>query len=308
MAITAQIVEAIWALVDPWFFMGISASWLPYTIKTLVKDGHTGTLFSPSKFQDAWFSNFWGWAGPNIKLRAQERVLPLLEGRVQGGRIVDEPIGPGIEGVCIEVGPGSGFWVDVFSDKRLDRSTSATSNDDGVGLQGAVASQGGNRKPVTRVYGVEPSHDQHVNLRKNISEAGLENVYEIVPVGIEDLDDPSKWGDKIEKGSVDCIVFILCLCSIPDPQHNLKELYKYLKPGGRWYVYEHVRIDHSWCMRMYQAFVNLFWPHFLGGCQLCRPTELWMKEAGPWEKIDVGQPSDEQWHQVVPHILGVYTK
>ena len=46
----------------------------------------------------------------------------------------------------------------------------------------------------------------------------------------------------------------------------------------------------------------------LGGCQLCRPTIKWLKEAGPWQNVDVGQPSQEQWFHCVPHQLGVFTK
>ncbi|KAG4218079.1 hypothetical protein PC116_g33441, partial [Phytophthora cactorum] len=161
---------------------------------------------------------------------------------------------------------------------------------------------------ITRVYGVEPNRDQHPALRRAIAKAGLEDVYRIVPVGIEDLDDATKWDGRVEKGSVDCIVSILCLCSIPDPEKNIGELYQYLKKGGRWYVYEHVRCEHSWYMRAYQGLLNLFWPHMIGGCQLNRQTEKTLREAGPWEKIDVGQPPIEPWYQVVPHILGVFTK
>jgi hypothetical protein len=55
--------------------------------------------------------------------------------------------GPGLEGVCIEIGSGSGFWVDIFSDKHME--------------QGTKQSKKSNRKKVTRVYGVEPNRDQH---------------------------------------------------------------------------------------------------------------------------------------------------
>ncbi|KAH6652975.1 methyltransferase [Truncatella angustata] len=293
MSFLTHLYEVLSGLLDPWIFMGLSGSWIPQTVTTLIKTRQIDVLLSPSKFQDAWFGNFWGWAGPNVKLGAEKRVIPLLEGRTKGGQIVQYPTGPGIEGVCIEIGAGSGFWVDIFSNKHLDKTA--------TGQESA-------RKKVTRVYGVEPNRDQHVKLRQHIAQAGLEDVYEIVPVGIEDLNDPSKWGSKVEKESVDCIVSILCLCGIPQPQDNLKEIYGYLKKGGRWYVYEHVRADRNWGIRIYQAFVNLFWPNFLGGCQLCRPTEQWLREVGPWAKIDVGQPVDEPWYQVVPHMLGVYTK
>ncbi|ORY68792.1 methyltransferase [Pseudomassariella vexata] len=302
----------LWALADPWLFMAISASWLPSTILTLLRNRELAILLSPSKLQGVWFGRFWGWAGPNIKLSREPMVISLLEGRTCGGRVVEEPTGNGIEGVVVEIGAGSGFWVDVFKERDLGKGEGKASSIDGQAVAGTgagvVKRTSGVRGLVTRIYGVEPNREQHPSLRQKISEAGLEDVYEIVPVGIEDLDNPSKWDGKVEKGSVDCIVSILCLCSIPEPQKNFKELYGYLKKGGRWYVFEHVRAEGNWGIRIFQAFTNLFWPHFLGGCQLCRPTEKWLREAGPWDKVDVGQPPGEQWHHCVPHILGVFTK
>ncbi|KAK7988676.1 hypothetical protein PG989_008991 [Apiospora arundinis] len=331
MANLAQIQEIFWSLVDPWQFMYLAASWFPGTVVRLIRDRKFGVLFSPSQLKDIWFSNFWDWFSPNLRQNAGVRVIPLLEGRTTGGLIVEEPVGPGIGGTVLELGAGNGNWVDIFSDKHLQSSqtdgvaataegssgieateatatTTATHRGGGGGGEKKEAKRKSAREPVTRVWGVEPNRDQHAGLRRKIKQAGLEGVYEIVPVGIEDLNNPAKWDGQVEKGSVDCIVSILCLCSIPEPRDNIRELYSYLKKGGRWYVYEHVRRDEGWGMRAYQGFVNLFWPHFLGGCQLCRPTEQWLREAGPWEKVDVGHPLEEQWHHTLPHILGVFTK
>ncbi|KAK8125599.1 methyltransferase [Apiospora kogelbergensis] len=326
MALLAQIQEIFLSLINPWQFMYLAASWFPGTVIRLVRDRKFGVLLSPSQLKDIWFSNFWDWFAPRLRLNAGVRVIPLLEGRTTGGLVVEEPAGPGIGGTILELGAGNGNWVDIFSDKYLEQSRAggAATADGSSGVEvvdttlathrggGAGSEKKENKKnarePVTRVYGVEPNRDLHANLRRKAKEAGLEGVYEIVPVGIEDLDNPAKWGGKVEKGSVDCIVSILCLCSIPEPRDNIRELYGYLKKGGRWYVYEHVRRDEGWGMRAYQSFVNLFWPHFLGGCQLCRPTEQWLREAGPWEKIDVGHPLEEEWHHTLPHILGVFTK
>ncbi|KAI1100968.1 S-adenosyl-L-methionine-dependent methyltransferase [Jackrogersella minutella] len=300
MSLLARTKEAIVGLIGPWIFLYVSASVLPKTIRKLLRDRKYGVLFSPAKLRAAWFSDFWGSiAGPNVRLNAGERVKPLLEGRVTNGAVVDEPVGPGIAGTVVELGAGSGLWVDVFKEVADTRQEPTG---------GAVKRRAAAKRAVTRVYGVEPNHDQHPDLRRAIAKAGLEDVYQIVPVGIEDLEDASKWDGRVEKGSVDCIVSVLCLCSIPDPEENIREMYSYLKKGGRWYVYEHVRCEYSWYMRAYQRFVNIFWPHFLGGCQLCRPTEKTLREAGPWEKIDVGQPPIEPWYQSVPHILGVFVK
>lgn len=90
---------------------------------------------------------------------------------------------------------------------------------------------------VTPVYGIEPNPKSAAALQQRVNEIGLDNVYEVLPVAIECLE------DRLEPESVDCIVTILCLCSIPEPEKNIELLYKSLKKGGRWYVVEHVRVD-----------------------------------------------------------------
>lgn len=225
------IVEGI---ISPWVFLGISVSYLPGTIIRLIRTGSYRTLFSFSKVQEAWFGNFWGTIGPSVREKAGARVVPLLDGRTQNGRILDEVVGPAVSGTVIEVGPGSGLWVSVFSDRTA--TPPFTSNpDDNDGIRNRVPESGKAR--VTKVYGVEPNPDMHQQLHQRIRDAGLQDVYEVVPVGIEELSSSG----KVQKGSVDCIVSVLCLCSIPDPEKNIKELYAYLKPGGQWYAYEHVK-------------------------------------------------------------------
>ncbi|KAI1434340.1 S-adenosyl-L-methionine-dependent methyltransferase [Xylaria sp. CBS 124048] len=327
----ARTVEAFRGLLDPWLFLALSASFLPGTVTHIVQTHglrrSLRILASPSRFGDIWFGQFWHFAGPNVRESAAPKVLPLLDGRTTKGRIVDAPTGPGVGGVVIEIGPASGLWVEVFSERHLYEDASATTGTaSGTGLP-AVRRRDGNggdgraekrantaRSEITRVYGVEPNTSHHAALRRAVDEAGLQGIYEIVPVGIEDLSSARrstrgvKWEGSIEPGSVDCIVSVLCLCSIPDPKYNIRELYKYLRPGGRWYVYEHVRCEYSWYMRWYQSILNMVWPHLLGGCQLCRQTEKTLREAGHWSSIDVGQPPAEPWYHSLPHILGVFTK
>lgn len=138
-----------------------------------------------------------------------------------------------MSGVVLEIGPGLGFWVDLFAQFK-----------DGSG----VRTRSGGKGKTLKVFGVEPNVDAHPSLRKRVEAAGLEEVYEILPVGIEAL---GKY--DIAPESVDCIVSLLCLCGIPEPEKNIAELYKYLKKGGRWYLYEHVQAKSSWFMRFYQG-------------------------------------------------------
>lgn len=257
----SQAGEVFWGLLDPWLFMAQAAAWLPGTVVRLARARRFGVLLSPARLRDAWFGAFWQWAGPNVKLGAERRVLPLLAGRTAGGRILaaaagddDDHVapGPGLEGVVMELGAGSGFWVDVFAEPGRGTDDEKEEEDDDDENRGR-GGRGRARKGITRVLGVEPNAAQHASLRRRVRAAGLEGVYEIVPVGVEDLGDAAKWEGRVEPGSVDCIVSVLCLCSIPDPPRQFRALYRYLKPGGRWYVYEHVRTEAGWAMRTYQG-------------------------------------------------------
>lgn len=231
-------------LIDPWLFMLQSLSYLPRTILTLLITLDFPVLLSPKRFQAAWFGRFWADAGPGVRETGEARVIPLLEGRVRDGRVLSSPPvsehkadsnNGGIRGVVLEVGPGSGLWASVFAHPSL--------------------AQG-----ITKIYGVEPNAAHHVELRQRIAAAGLGDKYEVVPCGIEDL----AASGRVEKGSVDCVVSILCMCSIPEPEKHAKQLFGYLKDGGRWFVYEHVRCESEKMrecglgMRMYQCESDFF--------------------------------------------------
>ncbi|KAF1975106.1 methyltransferase [Bimuria novae-zelandiae CBS 107.79] len=273
------------SLLLPWQFLGIAISYLPGALKRLLQTEPLQNL-SLAKIQDAWFSAFWNHAGANIRVMNGPRITALLEGRVSQARVVDKPVVAPVSGVILDIGPGPGFWVDLY-----------------------VKANTGDLK----VYGVEPNVDAHSDLRMRVHQAGLDGVYNIIPAGIETIDKIEATGidgktHKIEKGSVDCIVTLLCLCGIPKPEKNIAELYQYLKKGGRWYVFEHVKHNGNWFMRLYQAIVNLFWPHVVGGCELCRDTEQSLRNAGSWDRIDLMQPPEETWFMTVPHRFGTLTK
>ena len=238
-ALLSGLKDLLMHLVDPWLFMGISASHIPQTVRDVVASGALWKLLWPPAFSDVLFGNFWATVGPSVKEAGEARVIPLLEGRVSGGRIHDAVVGTPVHGTVIEVGAGSGMWADVFA-----RIGAGAPDSDSAG-SGAGARKrrqaGGAGGGITKIYGVEPHPQSAAALRKRVKEVGLGDVYEVVPVGIESVSDPKAWDGHIAPGSVDCIVGVLCLCSIPDPEENIKHLYKLLKPGGHWYVYEHVK-------------------------------------------------------------------
>jgi hypothetical protein len=64
----------------------------------------------------------------------------------------------------------------------------------------------------------------------------------------------------------------------------------------------------SFMLTRIEAFVNVFWPHVLGGCSITRDTEKSLKSAGSWSKVDLSPPDDETPYQVLPHIQGILMK
>ncbi len=113
-------------------------------------------------------------------------------------------------GTVVEIGPGSGNQLSRY-----------------------------NKSNITKIYGVEPNLDLHAALRQTIKETGLSDIYEIVPCGVEDFDTLREYG--ILEGSVDTVMSVQVLCSVPRPEVMVKAIYRLLKPGGQMIVYEHVK-------------------------------------------------------------------
>ncbi|KAI4597954.1 hypothetical protein KJ359_003761 [Pestalotiopsis sp. 9143b] len=274
----------------PLLFIGVSLSYAPRTILEFITSGQPWKLLSPDSFKEALFGNFWSVMGPEVKANGQERVIPLLEGRISGGRMHEHQVAAPIHGTVIEVGAGSGMWADVLG--RF------------VAAKGSARTSG-----ITKIYGVEPNPKSAAALRQRVTALGLEDIYEVVPVGIESLNQPGVWAGMVAPESVDCIAGVLCLCSIPDPDENIKHLYRLLKPGGHWYVYEHVKASRGgFWLKLYQCILSYPWSFFIGSCQICRDTETSLRLAGPWRDIDLAQPPNEGPYNVLPHIVGTLTK
>lgn len=246
MAVLSTLADAFEFLIEPWLMIGISISYIPQTVVGLISSGNIGKLFSPSAFSETLFGNLWVTMGPQAKEGAQGVVVPLLEGKVSGGKVHDKVVSVPVYGKVLEVGAGSGMWADVLASIYTKEGGPAE------GLRNRKGGSG-NAKGITKIYGVEPNSKSAEALKNRVKEVGLGDVYEVVPVGIEDVGDPSKWDGKIEPESVDCIVGIRCMCSIPEPKKNIDALYKLLKPGGSWYVFEHAKTERGWpLMPLYQ--------------------------------------------------------
>ncbi|KAF9322078.1 hypothetical protein BG006_002480 [Podila minutissima] len=162
----------------------------------------------------------------------KERVTALLEGCVKGGFIQDEVVSTPIHGTVLEIGAGSSMWVDV-----LAHFSSC------IDAAGGLHSRKNAGHGITKIYGVEPNPILAKALQMHVNDVGLQDIYHVIPVGIKSVNDPSAWDGKIKHGSVNCILGILCLCSIPEPEKNIQMLYKLLKTGSHWFMNEHVKVS-----------------------------------------------------------------
>ena len=90
---------------------------------------------------------------------------------------------------------------------------------------------------VTQVYGVEPNIRYKEGIAAKVKKNGLGDKYKLIVSGIEDSDILREEG--ITEGSLDTVLCIQVLCAVKDPKAVMKEVWKLLKPGGKFIFWEH---------------------------------------------------------------------
>ncbi|CAG8227471.1 unnamed protein product [Penicillium olsonii] len=111
-------------------------------------------------------------------------------------------------GVVLDLGPGPGNQIHRFDISR-----------------------------VQKIYGVEPNSQFNNTINSLLDKHGLQEKYKLISCGIEDSDILSKEG--VTEGSLDTVLCIQVLCAVKDPKSVMKEVWKLLKPGGKFIFWEH---------------------------------------------------------------------
>jgi ubiquinone/menaquinone biosynthesis C-methylase UbiE len=104
----------------------------------------------------------------------------------------------------------------------------------------------------------------------------------------------------------DAGVVALVLCTVPDQDVALAELYRAIRPGGELRFYEHVLAHARWEARFQRLADATLWPRLAGGCHLARDTTAAIERAG--FRIEVCERfsySPAPLLPADPHIIGV---
>ncbi len=108
-----------------------------------------------------------------------------------------------------------------------------------------------------------------------------------------------------DEGTFDAGVASLVLCTVPDQQRALAELFRVIRPGGELRFYEHVVGDSKWEARIQRLADATVWPHLAGGRHLARDTTAGIQQAGfAIETCERFPFSPSPFLPPDPHILG----
>jgi ubiquinone/menaquinone biosynthesis C-methylase UbiE len=84
----------------------------------------------------------------------------------------------------------------------------------------------------------------------------------------------------VKDGSCDAVIASLVLCSVPDPDRALAEMFRVLKPGGTLRFFEHVRADSTGRRVTQRVLDATIWPFLVGGCHVGRDSADAIRRAG----------------------------
>lgn len=118
----------------------------------------------------------------------------------------------------------------------------------------------------------EPDPDMQRKLKTKLKQQPPPFEVSINDASIEALPMPDE--------SVDTIVCTLVLCSVPDPERALKELYRVLKPQGKLLYLEHIAAQDDPSRLRMQRLIEPGWKLVAGNCHLTRHTEDTLRRSG----------------------------
>jgi ubiquinone/menaquinone biosynthesis C-methylase UbiE len=122
---------------------------------------------------------------------------------------------------------------------------------------------------VEHLWGLDPSAEMWAIALKNADAHRLDA--EFIQSGAEAI--------PLDDDVADTVVMTYTLCTVPHPAAALAEIRRVLKPGGRLLFCEHGLAPDAG-VRRWQHRVNPLWRKLAGGCNLDRPVDDLLAQAG----------------------------
>lgn len=111
-------------------------------------------------------------------------------------------------GIVLDIGPGPGNQIHRFDPSLIEY-----------------------------IYGVEPNRHFRDGIDAKLEKHDLKDKYKLIVCGVEDSDVLREQG--IAEGSLDTVLCIQVLCAVNDPKNVVREVWRLLKPGGKFIFWEH---------------------------------------------------------------------
>ena len=122
---------------------------------------------------------------------------------------------------------------------------------------------------VKHIIGIDANEGMLIQAEKKIAESKIK--VEIIHQSSETL--------PFEDNSIDAVVSTYTLCSIKDVDSTLKEIYRVLKPNGKYYFLEHGLADKPFIQKL-QHLLNPLQKIWADGCNLNRNIKSLILDAG----------------------------
>lgn len=122
---------------------------------------------------------------------------------------------------------------------------------------------------INKLFALDPSRELYDLARENIAKAMFPVEY--IQASAESI--------PFSDNSLDSVVSTWSLCSIPQPETALKEIFRALKPGGKFLFVEHGKSPSSFISKM-QNFFTPISKRIAGGCHMDRDIEKLVLDAG----------------------------
>lgn len=164
------------------------------------------------------------------------------------------------------------------------------------------------RSKVTRLVLVEPNPDMTPMLRAAAEKKGYnekDGSLVLLCEGATPKDLP-RLKDYIKPGSIDTVVLMHVMCSIPQPAACIEMYRDFLRPGGEMLFFEHIAAEENFTKKM-QVVYDFFWPVFFDGCMFTRPTGQYIL-YGPGGNSKAGVVEENSSTKEIGKVQGRWTK